>query len=122
MNAAGWTPGPEFPAHPRSDHRAPRIPTGRWARDHDACRGCGTTARPHHAGGRCTACYQRERMLAKRQARRAGVDAELRRLAGIARRCRSLTDQCRLELLAEIERLPAGLNGPTEARKRGSHG
>jgi hypothetical protein len=100
--ATDWTIGPGFPAHPRGDHRAPRIPTGRWAREHDVCRDCGTTDRPHRAGGRCTRCYQRERMPAKKRARRAGLDVELRRLADVTARCTSLTVESRLGLGAEI--------------------
>lgn len=29
-----------------------------WSRNHDSCRECGSTRRPHHAHGYCTACYQ----------------------------------------------------------------
>jgi hypothetical protein len=115
MNAAGWTLGPEFPAHARGDHRAPSIPTGRWARGHDACRDCGRTARPHHAGGRCTACYQRERMPAKKR-------AELRRLGFAVTRCTTLTHESRLELFSEIRKDMAAISVPTEPGKRGSHG
>jgi len=32
-----------------------------WARDYDACIGCGTTERPHHAHGLCRRCWVRER-------------------------------------------------------------
>ena len=32
---------------------------GRWARHHDCCVRCGTTARLHHAKGYCTECYER---------------------------------------------------------------
>ena len=32
---------------------------GEWARDFSACRGCGTTSRPHHARGMCLRCYMR---------------------------------------------------------------
>jgi len=31
----------------------------RWSRDHDACIGCDTTARPHRAHGRCKRCDDR---------------------------------------------------------------
>ncbi|MHC4786718.1 MAG: hypothetical protein ACYTE6_12225, partial [Planctomycetota bacterium] len=49
--------------------------TDRWARDHDRCRACGTTDRPHRAGGLCGHCYseahnQRHRQPDARQGRR----------------------------------------------------
>ena len=53
--------------HPAEDP-TPRPPVhgnalcpGQWARDHDCCRGCGTTDTRHAARGLCLTCYMRER-------------------------------------------------------------
>lgn len=35
---------------------------GRWARDWDACRICGTTEKKHEANGRCSRCGRHQRM------------------------------------------------------------
>lgn len=48
-----------------------------WARDHDRCRSCGTTDRPHRAKGFCARCYNqalndRLRQPDARQGRRRG--------------------------------------------------
>lgn len=34
---------------------------GRWHKKYRACKGCGTTERPHYSLGQCEACYQTER-------------------------------------------------------------
>jgi len=39
--------------------REDKLRGGRWARDWDRCRGCGTTERPHFAKGLCRPCYTR---------------------------------------------------------------
>jgi hypothetical protein len=42
------------------DHHADRAilqPLGRWSRQWDACRECGSTERRHNARGLCVACY-----------------------------------------------------------------
>lgn len=49
-------------------------PVGRWAREHDQCRTCGTTDRPHRAHGDCTSCSAR----AYRNAAKRGRDGESR--------------------------------------------
>lgn len=33
------------------------LPKGKWAKDWDACRNCGTTLIPHKAEGLCNRCY-----------------------------------------------------------------
>lgn len=35
------------------------VPNGQWAHEHDACAGCGSTERPHHAKGYCRSCAPR---------------------------------------------------------------
>ena len=37
----------------------PKPPGDRWARRHDACVQCGTTAIPHRSRGQCKTCYNR---------------------------------------------------------------
>jgi hypothetical protein len=50
--------------------------TDRWARDHDRCRACGTTDRPHRARGLCGRCYNEAR---NRRHRRPGAKQGRRR-------------------------------------------
>lgn len=45
----------------RGPGRPSNASAGRWSADHAACAGCSTTTRPHHAGGLCRACYERQR-------------------------------------------------------------
>lgn len=40
----------------------------RWAQDHDACKECGMTERPHHSRGLCDRCRGRLRARASRAA------------------------------------------------------
>ncbi len=57
--------------------------TDRWARDHDRCRTCGTTDRPHRARGLCGHCYneahnrRHKRPNARQGRRRDGLTARV---------------------------------------------
>lgn len=42
---------------------------GRWSMLHESCVCCGTTERPHAAGGQCQRCYGRERKRRKARVR-----------------------------------------------------
>jgi len=48
---------------PKGDHTRIHacIPQGKWAKRHDSCTVCGTTARPHYGHGMCVLCYERQR-------------------------------------------------------------
>lgn len=64
------TPGE--PAPPRTPRPTALAVSGRWSRDHDACRGCGTVARRHQSHGYCAACQARLRSSQSRHRRKRG--------------------------------------------------
>lgn len=57
------------------------LPRGKWAKDYDACRNCGTIEIPHKAEGLCNRCY----MFAYKQALRSG-HATVRTKGGMVKR------------------------------------
>ena len=38
------------------------LPPGQWAKEHDQCRECGKTDRPHHSRGLCQRCNSRDQL------------------------------------------------------------
>jgi len=59
-----WDIGPDFPSHPRGDHRpqthgAAPLPPGQWSRRYSACTACGRTDHPHASRGICFGCRGR---------------------------------------------------------------
>lgn len=56
---------------------------GRWSYEHDCCRHCGRTDRPHEAKGFCTSCYGYQHdpaaARAKRKAKRLRDDLVAKR-------------------------------------------
>jgi hypothetical protein len=49
--------------YPKEDpHSRPQKPAGRWAKDYDACQGCGRTSQAHASKGLCGTCTARVRL------------------------------------------------------------
>lgn len=64
LGEPGSVNGPEnivCSCHPCNSSKRKGERPGRWALNHDACVGCGTTARRHRAHGLCSACHQTPR-------------------------------------------------------------
>ena len=47
---------------PKKTNGGQPLPPGQWAKEHDHCRACGQTDRPHHSRGLCQRCNSRDQM------------------------------------------------------------
>jgi len=72
----------------------------RWSWKHDACIGHGGTDVPHHAGGLCNNCYQRQH--SKKYRRVVYTWEQVQAEVGIA------TDEARVEAFAWIDSILVG--------------
>lgn len=50
------------PPRPKKANGGQPLPPGQWAKEHDQCRDCGKTDRPHHSRGLCQRCNSRDQM------------------------------------------------------------